>query len=139
MITASWDIRALQVLDEFFGVYPQLIRDSSVDVVKTLRNLSKGGTPVKTGHAKSEWSEVQSTIGVNSLSFENRVSYIGILEHGLYPRVGPRTVATGRGIFSKQAPEGMIYPLMEDQDLARDLMQTIVTSIQTWIERRGGQ
>jgi len=57
------------------------------------------------------------------------VIYGPVLEFGRYPGVGPRTVATAGGIFSRQAPGGMIKPLIEDPKVFDEAIKQAVATV----------
>lgn len=89
-------------------------------------------TPVDEGYLRAAWNislnkpvyiTVPGDSGSNSLPKDlgwfpqvhitNGLPYAGVVEYGLYPGIGPKTVegtnpTTGGGIFSRQAPVGMV-------------------------------
>ena len=75
-------------------------------------------TPVDTGALRASWRGPRSR-GKYTWSYGTTLPYAPVLEYGLYTRVGPRTThgggadlgegfIIGAGIFSKQAPIGMM-------------------------------
>lgn len=106
------------------------------DVVRVLSFQIFSGvvmkTPVDLGHLRAAWNMSLNTEdyvtsagqrGNNSLPADlgrwpivyitNGLPYAAVVEYGLYPGIGPKTVSgenptTGGGIFSKQAPVGMV-------------------------------
>lgn len=89
-------------------------------------------TPVDHGHLRAAWNMSLNTedyvvtpgqrgnwtLPSNLGSFPrvfitNGLPYAAVVEYGLYPGVGPKTVSgsnpsTGGGVFSRQAPVGMV-------------------------------
>ncbi len=64
------------------------------------------------------------------------VFYAPALEFGdWYPGVGPRTVATAGGIFSKQAPGGIIKPLIDDPKLFDKAIEQAVQTVNRRFKR----
>ena len=125
----------LDVELENFREFGQLLRDlpeiwdiAVQDTAKTVRNLVIGRTPVKTGHLKSSWSDIVRT-GRGSFSFGTDVDYATILEEGGYRSVGPRTVATEGGIYSRQAPGGIIGPLLQDSDTLDQISRVVAEEL----------
>jgi len=66
-------------------------------------NAPKGQAPLRRSAEKLRPSEMEDTI-----YFSNNLPYISALEFGEYPGVGPKTVQGAGGIYSKQAPSGMV-------------------------------
>lgn len=115
---------------------PDAHRAGVLEAAKTLRLLALGRTPVGIApgspHLKKEWSNVEFEAG--GFSFGNPVDYGEILERGTYPRVGPRTVATDGGIYSRQAPGGILRPLLEDQAQIEAIVDLVLNTIIRGIE-----
>lgn len=110
-------------------------------VAVKLRDAIESRTPVgdpktdkHSGQLKRSWSEVQASAD-DSFSFGTNVGYAPTVEQGLYKSAGPRTVSVGgggifsRGIFSRQAPGGMIQPIIDDSDLIDRLVNEIVDRV----------
>jgi hypothetical protein len=124
-----------EVLGQLEGI-PDAMSRVMEDVAISLRNLVQGRTPVgekgvdpHREQLKRSWSEVQAGAEAYSFSFSTGVPYAVIIEEGKYKGVGPRTVATGEGIFSRQAPRGMLRPIMEDKALVQRILSQILESI----------
>jgi hypothetical protein len=119
------------------GRIPSLVTQALQDTGDTLRNVVRGRTPVgirpPTGGAKGSWSEVQQT--ANGYSFSNPVDYTYVLEEGRYPGVGPRTVAQGGGIYSRQAPGGIMGPVLDDVSQVDDILEAVVDEVFRQLER----
>jgi len=113
------------------------------DAVITLRNQVEGRTPVgdpktdpHSGQLKKNWSSVHQESG--GFSFSNDVPYGVILEEGLYRRVGPRTIATAEGIFSTQAPRGILRPMIEDDEMVNRLVSGVAERLLEMVEQNAG-
>ncbi len=106
---------------------PEVIAEATKDVATTMRNLALGRTPVKSGHLKRSWSPV--TLTPEGFAFGTSVSYAETLEEGGYTNVGPRTVAVEDGIYSRQAPGGILGPLVEDPEVLRRVTELVVSEI----------
>ena len=121
------------------------LRAMPVAVGLGLENASKmikvqveGSTPVsdrKThGTLQSGWGDiVYGTLF--SFSFSNTVPYASILEEGRYPNAGPRTSSGSRadgmaGIFSNQAPGGMITPWAYDRDKIEKIVDFVIEALE---------
>lgn len=79
------------------------------------------------GQLKASWSTIQKTEG--GFSFSTGIPYAVILEKGLYKNVGPRTVAAADGIFSSQAPGGIVTPIVTDPKLMAYIVNSIVSKL----------
>lgn len=88
--------------------------------------------PGHPGMAKASWGQVEQVSG--GFTFGNPVAYVEALEKGLYPKVGKRTVALAGGIFSQQAPGGIVKPLIEDEAFMTNLIVRLVEEL----ERKSG-
>jgi len=106
---------------------PKAVKAAIGDAATTLRNLALGRTPYLTGHLKRGWGAVRPT--EKGFSFSNPVEYATILEEGLYPSVGPRTISVAGGIYSRQAPGGMLTPLLENEEILNRVLDVVVRSI----------
>lgn len=120
----------LDELRAFVKAYPKMVKaligESKAEVEDYVLGLIKEGTPVDTGRTKRAWSSVSRKGG---LSFRNPEVSAKVLERGLYPGVGPKTVQTGRGIFSTQAPEGILTPIAESQKIKDNISQIFTDSL----------
>jgi hypothetical protein len=68
-------------------------------------NRIRTRTPVDTGNARQGW-RLQLRPGAAVIL--NRVRYVEVLEFGGYRGVGPKTQRGPGGIYSRQAPRGMV-------------------------------
>lgn len=120
-----------------FDNLPEAIEVSIRDIATTLRNLVIGQTPVgirpNSPRMKQSWSDVERT--ATGFAFSNPKDYASVLEEGRYPGVGPRTVATEGGIFSRQAPGGIIGPLLEDQARIESIIVGIAQALEQQMSR----
>lgn len=121
-----------KVRDTFVGL-EQAINSAQWDIGKTLRNLVFGRTPVgvrkKVGpHLKDTWSDVFS-VSEDSVAFGTGAGYATVLESGSYPGVGPRTVAHEGQIYSRQAPGGMVRPVLDDKQNLEDIVDDVIERI----------
>jgi len=114
------------LLASFSGVMPAAL-DTLEDTARTIRKLVVGKTPVgissTAGTMKGSWSSLRKAS--DGFSFDTRTPYAHVLEEGLYPGVGSRTVQTGGGIFSRQAPSGMATPILADSSLEDQIASTL--------------
>jgi len=114
----------------FAQAYPKMVKsvieESKADVESYLLDLIKEGTPVETGKTKRAWT---STKRKGGLSFRNPKVSAKVLDRGLYPGVGPKTVKTGSGIFSTQAPEGILNPIVKSEKVKADLANLFTEAI----------
>ncbi len=122
------DVDALSEIHRIMGGIPDAVQNAIRDTAITLRNLAMGRSPYDTGALKASWGNVEQMGG--GFSFENPVGYGDILEGGLYSRVGPRTVAQGDRIYSRQAVGGILTPIVESESLAVSLVARVVAEIQ---------
>ena len=111
----TFDPKELRRIEQSLEKIGQAFREMVQTLTMELRVKAMQKTPVATGHLIRTWSNVDFNYG--GYSFGNKAAYAPVLETGGYPGVGPRTVQTERGIFSKQAPDGMLAPLLEDREL----------------------
>lgn len=139
MIELNVDAQGVQQIRDALQNLPEAIDAAVEDVAKTMRELVLGRTPVgepgrdpHSGQLKRSWSDVRRSEG--GFSFSTDLFYATTLEEGLYERVGPRTMAAaspggGSGIFSRQAPGGIIAPLLEDEGVLRRVAELVVEQI----------
>jgi len=88
-------------------------------VMFALRKSAQARSPVDTGYFKRNWSMPKKIRDSNKqfgYFFENQTPYSDDLEYGLYTKVGAKTVAIEGGIFSRQAPGGILSQIMNDED-----------------------
>lgn len=115
MISARIPIKDLADAKQLWMMVPVAKKKALMAVAEEIRTDLIAHTPVgRTGRLKGGWSPVQEMVTGRSLVVENPIEYAYILEEGLYKNVGPRTVAIGAGIYSTQAPGGIVGPLLED-------------------------
>lgn len=96
-------------------------------------------SPEKTGLFKSGWRMVDQ--GKGAIAFTNSTDYAQIIDEGRYRGIGPRTVrGRGGGIFSKQAPEGITYPIVKEfgKDRLAPAMRKRISSLLNRTLRRWG-
>lgn len=134
VIRMTSDAVEVDEMRKFLGEITPLVTSVVRDTNKTIMNLIQGRTPVgergvdpHSGQMKKSWGFVEES--QKSFSFETEVPYSLVLEEGLYPWA---ETARTLGGFSKQAPRGILRPLLEDGDLEKQ----IVDSILQMIERR---
>jgi len=139
MIGFTVKVERIQDIVKILEKYPDAVRLGLEDATVSLRNLVQGATPVgigpTEGEMKGSWSTV--TYEAGGFSFGSDKPYAEVLEEGLYPGVGPRTVKTGEGIFSRQAPGGMVAPLIEDDTVVDRLLELIVEQIERGFQSAG--
>jgi hypothetical protein len=112
---------------------PEVAELAIEDAATTLRNLVIGRTPVLSGETKDSWSEVERTS--TGFTFGTAKEHAPILEEGGYKSVGPRTVAVGGGIFSKQAPGGIMAPILANEDIMNQIVRRISEELVRSISR----
>ena len=137
----------------------QLMHSVTRDVATRMRELAIGQTPVgekpkpivrktrastpdEMAHMKARWEPVVSVDG--GFAFNNPASYGYVLEYGLYPNPGKRTVGSyymgqsdswnAYGVFSNQAPHGILGPLTVGNQ-ADDAANYIITEMLTAWEK----
>jgi len=89
------------------------------DAAEKIRRRAIERTPVDTGYLKSAWTPLIK-LG-SGISFGNYAPYAGIVEYGLYPGLGPKTVEFRGRIYSSQAPGGMVGPVVRDREFISKL------------------
>lgn len=121
------------------GQVPEAALSGIQQATQTFRLLAEGRTPVGvepgSPHLKREWSNVAFQDG--GYSFGNPVGYGEVIETGAYPGVGPRTVAEGGRIYSRQAPGGILAPLLQDEAVLQGVVNTVLNAIIKGLERAG--
>jgi hypothetical protein len=131
-IEGVWEI--LNKLDDIEVVFHSGVKDTAI----SLRTLVEARTPMGTkgpmsepgyqpGTLRKSWGRVREYRG--GFTFENIAGYADILEYGLYERVGPRTMQSPSGIFSKQAVGGMLRPMIDDPQVVSDFLDLIVDRV----------
>lgn len=135
MISADIRVEGIREVMAILREMPEALDHGMEEAAKTMKGLAEGRTPVASGRAKRSWGQVQKHRG--GYSFTNPVWYTEILEEGLYPAVGPRTVAHEGGIYSRQAPGGILGPLVENDEVLLRVAETIVDEIVRLTARAG--
>lgn len=78
-------------------------------VVLEAHNSIVAKTPVDKGNLQGSWQvdKANPKWGEAVMIYTGEV-YAPVVEYGLYPAVGSKTVDSGDGIYSRQAPQGMV-------------------------------
>jgi hypothetical protein len=108
-------------------------------VDSTLYNMIIGRTPrdsvTKRGQAKSQEEHIQASwqheidlVG-RGVTFGTDFVYAPVLDLGGYRGVGPRTVAGEGGVYSRQAPRGILQDLFKDPATIDKAVETIVAKL----------
>lgn len=130
MITFEIETTITEILDYIRSV-PERAQLAAKEVTSLMRKLVMGATPygVECGqrHAKESWGQIEEHSW--GYSFENPVDYSVVLEEGLYANVGPRTVAYQGAVYSRQAPRGIITPLLEDEQAVGRIMDMVAVQL----------
>jgi hypothetical protein len=111
-----------------------------------LLQVIKQRTPVDTGAYQFGWRTSAPVVSREAISLtfqsstrgESGYDYGRHLEEGLYPSVGPRTVGLAGGIYSKQAPGGIIGPLVEEAAWPDAITMIVLEALNEvgWMERK---
>lgn len=113
-ITFSEDLAAFAKRIEQFG---QNVKKEIPNQFSDFIGVLIDNTPVDTGYLMMNWEAVKTDDG---MVFGNSAAYAHVLEEGLYQGVGKtgKTVpGTHRaGIFSSQAPDGIIEPIVREPE-----------------------
>ena len=135
MIETDVQIQNLEQVMAVLRAIPAAFDAGAEDAAKTMRTLAIGGTPrslLTKVHAQDQWGRVERNSG--GFSFSNPVDYMTILEEGLYPwPQSPRTI----GGYSRQAPEGILKPLVEDESVLQRIAELVVEQLEREINRAG--
>jgi len=99
-------------------------------VDNTPRGLKKGAG----GHMKERWKIDLQSLGFGA-TIGNPQHYGRTLEKGEYRVVGPRTQASGSGIYSRQAVGGIIKPLLDNPAILQDAIDTATGSLKSRMSR----
>jgi hypothetical protein len=86
------------------------------------------------GAMKASWKLTQMPDGFN---LSSALPYASVLERGTYRGTGPRTIATDGGIFSTQAPGGMVKPILDDKQKLKGIVDAICAEIRRALESGG--
>lgn len=123
----TFEFKGFEKFEDALDKLPEALNETVKALAMELRVKAMQKTPVATGHLTRAWSSIDYLDG--GYSFGNTAIYAPVLDKGRYPGVGPRTVQTGEGIFSKQAPQGMIQPLVEDAELAERIKEIFMAKM----------
>ncbi len=130
-------VESTQRIVDALNRVPDAARAGVLDALNTLRDMVRGRTPIgapdrrTSGNLKRSWSTVEFIGGGLSFAgqFGTDVPYAETLELGLYHGVGPRTVAEGGGVYSRQAPGGMIAPIIGDEQRVNAVVDMVLAQI----------
>lgn len=129
-------LRGVQEIRAILARIPDALNTAAEDTAKTIHQLALGRTPVgdeatdpHSGQAKRGWSDVQRQGMSGGFAFENPIDYTTILEEGGYKNVGPRTVSEGGKIYSRQAPGGILKPLVDDPQVLDDIADLVAEKL----------
>ena len=139
------DIRkALKDLD----AWPEAVEAGLEKVANEIRSRVIDATPVDSitppgGTLKAGWGE-REKVGnwgqtgqhEKSLASVNPVDYGSILEEGLYPKAGPRTVKTEGGIYSRQAPGGIMGPIVGNENIIDFVLDLFVKAVEEVLAKK---
>lgn len=110
----------------------QGIKDVGPKIKALIEGRSPVGDSLKAGLFKTSWSRLKKIGGSRTFAMENPIPYGSMLERGLYERPGPRTVKTNTGVYSTQAVEGVMKPLVIDSDVMVNLIvESVVKRMQS--------
>ena len=127
MIELKLDFQGVEVIKEALDQLPGAVEGSLKEAADTVRDLVIGRTPYLTGHLQQSWSTLQPSGG--GFSFGTPAPYASTLEEGKYKSVGPGTAAFEGGIYSKKAQGGIIGPIIEDENVLRQLLDLVVEQL----------
>jgi hypothetical protein len=154
----SFDLGGLpQAMVVFQTILEQALPEVVYDVAIKIKDNLQGKTPVSSKggstdkddkkqdvyHMKDHWSNIftpydsaSGSVLRTEVVFENPTHYGPMLEFGLYPsewiHPGGKLVAVAGGVFSTQAPGGILTPLIQDEtldELARNSLQTLLDQL----------
>lgn len=116
-------------LEEFFRkLHAVIMRHTPMD------NYTAQGKTKSTGeHIKANW-ELDIADNRMGALISNDFDYGPDLEYGLYPNVGPRTTSGPGGIFSKQAPQGIIGPIIKDKERLQGYLDEVISALESHID-----
>jgi hypothetical protein len=132
MIQAEASVNTEQIEAAFASLTPALqeaLKDAA-NIIRTfvLSRSPVGDRPKQGPRFKDLWTSPASFQG-GSIAFGNPADYADVLEQGKYPGVGPRTVAIAGKVYSRQAPGGVVWPVLKDQAKINDVMDLIVQQL----------
>ena len=135
MIEADIQIQGMEQIMRILRSIPAAFEAGAEDATRTMHTLAEGGTPrsqLTKVHAQDQWGQIERHSG--GFSFSNPVDYMTVLEEGLYPwSQSLRTI----GGYSRQAPEGILKPLVEDESVLRRIAELIVEQLEREMSRAG--
>lgn len=94
------------------------VRGAVWKLMFAIRGSAQNMSPVDTGKFKKSWSmprKNKDDAKGFGYWFENTTDYGDCLEYGLYPKVGKKTVSVAGGIYSRQAPGGIVNQILNDE------------------------
>lgn len=113
---------------------------------KTKKGTVQRGTGkwVRSGKLRKSW-QLEPDRAARGITISTDLPYVQVLERGLYPNPPKGPMPTNvpwtpwrvEGGFSKQAPGGIVGPLLTDETLGRAI-DLIVSRIRAMIERAAG-
>jgi hypothetical protein len=125
-----------KLLEEFGAAPSELIDALLGQAEATFTRIIQGNTPYDPtaedkssgDHIKASWASEIDKQG-QSLTIGTDFVYAPVLDFGGYPGVGPRTVAGSGGIFSRQAPAGIIQPILKDASVLDKALEMIAAKL----------
>lgn len=101
-------------------------------------NTKRGRQKAIGEHMKNQWAITVEPDGKGA-TIGNPAKYAFVLEGGFYPNPGPRTVASGSGVFSRKAPHGIIKPLLDDPKAFDKAINTAMKTMKDQADRIFGK
>jgi hypothetical protein len=140
MIDLDMNFSDISSLRRMLEALPSAVQTAAEDAAKTLKKQASGNIPRKysSGDLTRDWNESGIEKTASGFSFGTDIPYAVVLEEGQYRGVGPHTIAnpTRGGIFSTQAPEGILWPLLNDernlQKIGEHIARTILKEVQKY-------
>jgi|GEM_PF-2962047 len=123
------DVEELAVGEIISIVHDEVLNRTPRDDV-----TKRGKAKSQSEHIQANWSFEMET-GNRGATIENPFVYGPVLEEGRYRGVGPRTKAGEGGIYSRQAPKGIIKPLIEDDSIIKDAIDMVVVKLKERLDR----
>ncbi|MBI4962499.1 MAG: HK97 gp10 family phage protein [Desulfomonile tiedjei] len=120
------------VLTKLETLLPRAINLGLHDFMRTMLGEIQGRSPYWTGALTRSWKEETTEKG---FTVGTDLPYAIVLEEGRYKGVGPRTAASGGGIYSRQAVGGIIAPLLRNDKLIDKCLDIVIEQIQKQIEQ----
>jgi len=135
-VLSQESIQAMTALDQVYrDGFKFLLSEWYVNLLKELqgrtpvdRTTTKGKAKAVSEHMQAQW-ELSAEMDGLGATFGNPAAYGPTLEEGKYPGIGPRTVAQGGGIYSRQAPGGIVKPLLDDPQVLQDNLDMVVKKL----------